>query len=157
MLPFGLLDFDLVMNHGAVFGIGQEQRTVFIIFTLTAVTLALVIFAVGTRARSHALHVGIALILAGGIEESLRPDTLRSSPRFSAHASAMGSSVLDELAKWKLRGVSPGSSMSPTCCSCWAWRIIVFKTGARKEPGTGDDSPLQKGDGVIDPENQIGG
>ena len=40
VLPFGLLDFDLVMNHGAVFGIGQDQRTIFIIFTITAVTLA---------------------------------------------------------------------------------------------------------------------
>ena len=67
VLPFGLLDFDLVMNHGAVFGIGQQQRGIFITFTLVAVVVATFIFAFWTRARSHWVHLGIGLILAGGL------------------------------------------------------------------------------------------
>ena len=67
VLPYGLLDFDLVMNHGAVFGIGQESRLVFVVFTIVAVLVATCIFAFWTRARSRWIHVGIGLILAGGI------------------------------------------------------------------------------------------
>lgn len=67
VLPFGLLDFDLVMNHGAVFGIGQRSRTIFIVFTIVAVCVAVAIFAFWTRARSRWVHVGIALIIAGGL------------------------------------------------------------------------------------------
>ncbi len=67
VLPFGLLDFDLVLNHGAVFGIGQQSRLIFIAFTVIAVIVALLIFAFWTRAASHSAHVGIALILAGGL------------------------------------------------------------------------------------------
>ena len=67
VLPFGLLDFDLVMNHGAVFGIGQQRRSIFIVFTLIAVVVATSIFAFWTQARSHWVHVGIGLILAGGL------------------------------------------------------------------------------------------
>jgi signal peptidase II len=67
VLPYGLLDFDLVLNHGAVFGIGQESRTIFIAFTIVAVIVAFSIFAFWTLARSHWAHIGIGLILAGGI------------------------------------------------------------------------------------------
>ncbi|MAJ47000.1 MAG: hypothetical protein CBC35_07010 [Planctomycetes bacterium TMED75] len=67
VLPFGLLDFDLVMNHGAVFGIGQQRRSIFIVFTLLAVVVATSIFAFWTSSRSHWVHVGIGLILAGGL------------------------------------------------------------------------------------------
>ena len=67
VLPFGLLDFDLVLNHGAVFGIGQQQRALLITFTLVAVLVATFIFSFWTRSRSHWVHVGIGLILAGGI------------------------------------------------------------------------------------------
>ena len=67
VLPFGLLDLDLVLNHGAVFGIGQESRTIFIVFTIVAVIVAFSIFAFWTHARSHWAHIGIGLILAGGI------------------------------------------------------------------------------------------
>ncbi len=156
VLPFGLLDFDLVMNHGAVFGIGQEQRTVFIIFTLTAVTLALVIFAVGTRARSHALHVGIALILAGGIGNlydrilfgAVR-DFLHMLPRWDLPFSMNWPNGSSEVFPWVFNVAD--------MLLLLGMAIIVFKTGARKEPATDDDSPPQKGDGVIDSENQIGG
>lgn len=67
VLPYGLLDLDLVVNHGAVFGIGQQSRGIFILFTIIAVVIATLIFAFWTRERSHWAHVGIALILAGGI------------------------------------------------------------------------------------------
>jgi signal peptidase II len=67
VIPFGLLDFDLVLNHGAVFGIGQESRSIFIVFTIIAVIVAFSIFAFWTFARSHWAHIGIGLILAGGI------------------------------------------------------------------------------------------
>ena len=67
VLPWGLLDFDLVLNYGAVFGIGQHARGLFVAFTIIAVCVATFIFAFKTRATSHWTHVGIALILAGGI------------------------------------------------------------------------------------------
>jgi len=66
-LPFGLLDFDLVLNHGAVFGIGQQSRSIFVVFTVIAVVVATAVFAFWTRAQSHWVHIGIGLILAGGL------------------------------------------------------------------------------------------
>jgi len=66
-VPWDLLDFSLVVNHGAVFGIGQNQRGVFVAFTIGAVLAALWVFGWWTHARSHLAHVGIGLVLAGGI------------------------------------------------------------------------------------------
>ncbi len=66
-LPWDLLDFRLVLNHGAVFGIGQQRRGLFIGFTLLATTAAIVLFARGTRARMHMMHVAVGMILAGGL------------------------------------------------------------------------------------------
>ncbi|MEY3142707.1 MAG: hypothetical protein RLY21_1200 [Planctomycetota bacterium] len=66
-LPWDLLDFRLVLNHGAVFGIGQQRRELFIVFTVFATIAALALFARGTRVRMRAAHVAIGLILAGGI------------------------------------------------------------------------------------------
>ncbi|MFN5496107.1 MAG: signal peptidase II [bacterium] len=66
-LPLDLLDFRLVLNHGAVFGIGQQRRELFIVFTIIATIAALLLFARGTRVRMRAAHVAIGLILAGGI------------------------------------------------------------------------------------------
>lgn len=66
-LPFDLLDFSLVVNHGAVFGIGQNQRAVFVVFTFGAVIAALWVFGWWTHAGSRLAHVGIGLVLAGGI------------------------------------------------------------------------------------------
>ena len=67
VLPGDLLDFHLVLNRGAVFGIGQGSRGIFVGFTLIAVTVAIGVFGWWTRAGSHLAHVAIALILAGGI------------------------------------------------------------------------------------------
>ena len=66
-VPPDLLDFRLVLNHGAVFGIGQGRGALFIGFTVLAVGTALWVFGRHTGARSHLSHVGLALVLAGGI------------------------------------------------------------------------------------------
>lgn len=66
-VPPDLLDFHLVVNHGAVFGIGQNARGVFIGFTIVAVIAGVAIFGWWTLARSTWAHVAIGLILAGGI------------------------------------------------------------------------------------------
>lgn len=66
-LPWDLLDLRLVLNHGAVFGIGQHRRGLFIAFTILATAAAVALFARGTRARMHASHVAIGMILAGGL------------------------------------------------------------------------------------------
>lgn len=62
-----VLDFTLVYNPGAVFGIGAGQRWFFVLFTVAAMVVGLLYFAKGTRARDHGTHVGLALILAGGL------------------------------------------------------------------------------------------
>jgi len=66
-LPWDLLDFSLVVNHGAVFGLGQNRRGVFVVFTIAAVAVALWVFGWWTTARSRLAHIGIGLVLAGGI------------------------------------------------------------------------------------------
>lgn len=67
VLPGGLLDFRLVINHGAVFGIGQEQRGFFIAFTAIAIVVGLFAFAMMTTPGQWLAHIGIGLVLAGGI------------------------------------------------------------------------------------------
>lgn len=66
-LPGGLLHFHLVVNHGAVFGIGADQRFFFIAFTLAALLVAMIVFGRYTKSRHHMAHVALGLILAGGI------------------------------------------------------------------------------------------
>ncbi len=66
-LPWDLLDFRLVLNYGAVFGIGQHRRELFIAFTVLATACAVGLFARGTRVRMRASHVAIGMILAGGL------------------------------------------------------------------------------------------
>ena len=66
-LPADLLDYRLVLNSGAVFGIGQNKRIVFVIFTLVAITVALSVFARWTRDKATVSHIAIGLILAGGV------------------------------------------------------------------------------------------
>lgn len=67
VLPWDLLDFHLVLNRGAVFGIGQQQRWLFVCFSIIAVTVGLWIFSRWTRDGMTMAHVGIALVLAGGL------------------------------------------------------------------------------------------
>jgi signal peptidase II len=63
----GLLDFKLVTNRGAVFGIGPGRRWFFAGFTVMALLAAVGMFAGWTTARERLAHVGIACIIAGGL------------------------------------------------------------------------------------------
>ena len=66
-LPGSLLDFRLVLNSGAVFGIGAHQRWFFISFSVIAVGVAMFLFGWRTEAKNRMLHIGIAMILAGAL------------------------------------------------------------------------------------------
>lgn len=63
----GLLDFTLLLNPGAVFGIGAGKRWVFVFFTLGAMAFALGLFAKWTVKRDWVSHVGLGLLIAGGL------------------------------------------------------------------------------------------
>lgn len=63
----GVLNFTLVLNPGAVFGTGAGGRWYFVYFTLGALAAAVTLFALGTRANQRWLHLGIAMIVAGGL------------------------------------------------------------------------------------------
>lgn len=67
VLPFKLLDLQLVINRGAVFGLGSDKQVFFIVFTLFALAAGLFIFGRYTRQRHRLAHVALGLILAGGI------------------------------------------------------------------------------------------
>lgn len=60
-----VLDLRLVLNQGAVFGIGKGQRWFFITFTVTAMLVGFFIFAFRTRASDWLAHVALAAILSG--------------------------------------------------------------------------------------------
>lgn len=62
-----LLDFSLVLNPGAVFGIGAGQRWFFVIFTFGALILAFWMFSTWTRSRDWLAHAAIGLLVAGGL------------------------------------------------------------------------------------------
>lgn len=62
-----LLELQLVLNPGAVFGIGPGRRWFFVAFTGIAVAFALWVFAHWTTARGRLAHVALALVLAGGL------------------------------------------------------------------------------------------
>ncbi len=62
-----VLDLTLVLNPGAVFGIGPGQRGFFVAFTLGAIVFGLWMFARWTGPRDHWAHAGIALVLGGGL------------------------------------------------------------------------------------------
>lgn len=62
-----LLEFRLVLNPGAVFGMGAGKRWFFVLFTGAALLFAVYMFAAWTSRRDHAAHTAIGLIIAGGI------------------------------------------------------------------------------------------
>lgn len=62
-----VLEFTLVLNPGAVFGIGAGQRWFFVVFTLIAVVIALALFLRWTHAKDWIAHAGFGLIIAGGL------------------------------------------------------------------------------------------
>ncbi|MDF1810028.1 MAG: signal peptidase II [Phycisphaerales bacterium] len=62
-----VLEYTLVLNPGAVFGIGAGQRWFFIGFTVAAVVIAVTLFLRWTRPKDWLAHVGFGLIIAGGL------------------------------------------------------------------------------------------
>ena len=67
LLPGDLLDARLVLNSGAVFGIGAHQQWFFIGFSIIAIGVAIWLFGWRTGPKQHLLHIAIGLILAGAI------------------------------------------------------------------------------------------
>ena len=61
-----ILSFTYVENRGAAFGILQNARWVFIIFTL-AIIAALIVYTVKAKPSSRLYHISTSLIIAGGI------------------------------------------------------------------------------------------
>jgi signal peptidase II len=66
-IPGKLLNFRLVLNDGAVFGIGSQQRVFFILFTFVALGIAGWIFAKHTSAKNTIAHIALGLVLGGGL------------------------------------------------------------------------------------------
>ena len=66
-IPGRLLNFRLVLNDGAVFGIGSQKRLFFIFFTLIALAIAAWIFGRHTTKNNTVAHIAIGLILGGGL------------------------------------------------------------------------------------------
>jgi signal peptidase II len=62
-----LLEFTLVLNPGAVFGIGAGKRWFFVVFTLFAVSLATWLFAKKTSAKDRWAHFAFAMVVSGGL------------------------------------------------------------------------------------------
>lgn len=62
-----LLEYTLVLNPGAVFGIGAGQRWFFVIFTVIAIIISMVLFVRWTTAKDWLAHAGFGLIISGGI------------------------------------------------------------------------------------------
>lgn len=62
-----VLDFQLVLNPGAVFGIGPGQRGFFIGFTVLALVFGLAMFAKWTGPRDYFAHASIGLLIGGGL------------------------------------------------------------------------------------------
>jgi signal peptidase II len=63
----GWLDFTLVLNPGAVFGMGAGKRWVFVVFTVAAIAFCMMLFRSWTTAKMRWAHAAIGLVLAGGI------------------------------------------------------------------------------------------
>lgn len=62
-----VLNFTLVLNPGAVFGMGPGKRMFFVGFTIIALGFGLLMFARGTQVMDRLAHVGIGLVLGGGL------------------------------------------------------------------------------------------
>lgn len=62
-----VLDFTLVLNRGAVFGMGAGRRWFFVGFTVLALGFALWMFGRWTRSGDRVAHASIGLLLAGGL------------------------------------------------------------------------------------------
>lgn len=66
VIPSGL-EFQLVLNQGAVFGLGSGRRWIFVIFTGAAIGVGLWAFGRWTLAKDRLAHLSIGLVLGGGL------------------------------------------------------------------------------------------
>lgn len=62
-----VLDFTLVLNPGAVFGIGAGKRWLFVGFTVVAIGMGLWMFTRWTTAKDRVAHLCLGLVFAGGL------------------------------------------------------------------------------------------
>jgi len=62
-----VLNFTLVLNRGAVFGMGAGKRWLFIAFTAGAIVLGLWMFAAWTTRKDWLAHISLGLLLSGGL------------------------------------------------------------------------------------------
>lgn len=62
-----LLHFTLVLNPGAVFGIGPGQRWFFVAFTVVALSFGMLMFAKWTAPKDRFAHAAIGLLIGGGL------------------------------------------------------------------------------------------
>jgi len=62
-----VLELTLVLNSGAVFGLGAGARWFFVAFTLAAVAFVIWAFATQTTRNQHLTHISAALLIAGGL------------------------------------------------------------------------------------------
>lgn len=62
-----VLDLTLVLNRGAVFGLGQGQRWLFVAFTAVALGVGLWAFAMWTQRHQWLTHASLGLVLGGGL------------------------------------------------------------------------------------------
>lgn len=62
-----LLEFTLVLNPGAVFGMGAGKRWFFVAFTGGAIAFAFWMFGTWTTPRDRWAHAAVGLLLAGGL------------------------------------------------------------------------------------------
>lgn len=63
----GLLEFTLVLNEGAVFGIGAGWRAAFIALTFVAVAFGVWVFGAWSGPRDRLAHAAVGLVLGGGL------------------------------------------------------------------------------------------
>ncbi|GAB5494952.1 MAG: hypothetical protein Phyf2KO_00320 [Phycisphaerales bacterium] len=62
-----VLNFTLVLNQGAVFGMGAGKRWLFVTFTVGAIGLGLWMFAAWTTRKDWLAHISLGLLLSGGL------------------------------------------------------------------------------------------
>jgi signal peptidase II len=62
-----VLELKLVLNAGAIFGVGAGMRWLFVAVTAVALGVAVWVFRTWTGPRDRWAHVGLGLIVAGGV------------------------------------------------------------------------------------------